>query len=308
VPQHRNVLAAIAVVAALLLSGCTSGALAVAASGSPTTSPAASPSASEKPDDDDDDDDDDDRADRSTRDGIGGDITITAISGSSVSLRTVDGWTRTITVTAETEITKGGQPIAAGDLRVGDEVRLRQQRLDDGTYSIVAIRVVVPRIKGEVTAVGTSSMALRLRDDTTQQVTLTSSTAYQLGDAEATKADVRVGSRVTVAGTVGANDSFTAITVSIKLEKVSGTVTARTFSGITLQRRNGETITVHVDGSTQYAVRGVETATLADVAIGVRAAAAGQLNADGSLDAVWVAAKRPKTPDQASPSPSPSPS
>jgi hypothetical protein len=45
-----------------------------------------------------------------------GPITIRAISGSQVSLATEDGWSRTITVTPTTVITKGGQPIAVGDV------------------------------------------------------------------------------------------------------------------------------------------------------------------------------------------------
>ena len=48
--------------------------------------------------------------------GIGrlGGVEITAIDGSDLVLETVDGWTRTITVTDDTEITKGGDPIELG--------------------------------------------------------------------------------------------------------------------------------------------------------------------------------------------------
>ena len=47
-----------------------------------------------------------------------GGVEITAINGSNLSLRTVDGWTRTITVAAETELTKGGDSITIADLAV----------------------------------------------------------------------------------------------------------------------------------------------------------------------------------------------
>ena len=56
------------------------------------------------------------------------DITITAIDGSSLSLKTEDGWTRTITVTDTTTITKGGATITLGDLAVGDSIRFRQEQ------------------------------------------------------------------------------------------------------------------------------------------------------------------------------------
>ncbi len=71
--------------------------------------------------------------------GIFASITITAIDGSSLSLKTDDGWTRTITVGSSTEITKGGETVALGDLAVGDEVCFTQERATDGTYSITAI-------------------------------------------------------------------------------------------------------------------------------------------------------------------------
>ena len=92
--------------------------------------------------------------------GIGsprGAITIRAISGSQVSLATEDGWSRTIAVTPATVITKGGQPIAVGDLHVGDQIRFSQTRNADGSYTINAIVVPTPITGGEVTAVGAST-------------------------------------------------------------------------------------------------------------------------------------------------------
>jgi hypothetical protein len=65
----------------------------------------------------------------------GRDITVTAVSDSNLSLKTDDGWTRTITVTADTKITKGGQTIAVGDIEVGDTIVLGQDRQTDGSYT-----------------------------------------------------------------------------------------------------------------------------------------------------------------------------
>src|SRR6185369_1574622 len=55
-----------------------------------------------------------------------GAITITAISGNSISLATADGWTRTITVDSGTTYAKSGATIALGDLKVGDMVGFRE--------------------------------------------------------------------------------------------------------------------------------------------------------------------------------------
>jgi hypothetical protein len=292
-PRLLAVLAVLALSAVVV--GCTA-----AASPSPAAAgaePSGSPSA---------DSTESDRGERlQRRGGFVGPITITAIVGSSLSLRSADGWTRTVAVTADTAITRGGQPIKLTDLTVGDEIRLRQRKLEDGTFQVNAIAVIVPIVHGEVTAVGPSSLTIERRG-TTRTVTVTPSTAYRLGDQDATKADVEVGNVVTIAGTRGADDSITAITVRIRLQKVSGTVASKTASTIVLTRRDGSTTTVRVDAMTTYHVRGVETATLADVDVGMRVTGLGVRRDDGSLDAVAVAARAPRqagaTPGAAAPS------
>ena len=227
--------------------------------------------------------------------GFGG-VTITAIDGSKVSLKTADGWTRTIVVTADTTITKGGQTIKVGDLDVGDTILFRQKRNDDGTYSIVAIVVPTPKAAGEVTALTSSTMTLKGRGDKTRTITLTGSTTYTLGKTKAAKSDLAVGSRVVVEGSVS-GDTFTALTVHIALSSASGEVTAKTASSITVKRRDGKTTVIHVSSDTVFKVRGKDAATLADIAVGDRAAAQGTRRTDGSLDALVIQGRAPHVKD-----------
>ena len=145
-----------------------------------------------------------------------GNITITAINGSSLSLETVDGWTRTITVTDETELSKDGEEITLADLEVGDRIRFRQTVDDAGTWTVTAIAVVSPSVFGQVTAVD--------------------------GDS------------------------------------------------ITLSQRDGSSVTVHVNGSTQFTVSGETGKSVSDIEVGMIAAASGEENGDGSLDAARVRA------------------
>ncbi|MGH2475623.1 MAG: hypothetical protein ACRDIL_10195, partial [Candidatus Limnocylindrales bacterium] len=93
-----------------------------------------------------------------------GDITITAISGSNVTLGTDDGWRRTIAVTDAVDLTRGGQDVALAALNVGDQVRFAQTRNDDGTYTVTALAVVVPTIRGDVSAVTSSGFKVTTRD------------------------------------------------------------------------------------------------------------------------------------------------
>jgi hypothetical protein len=251
--------------------------------------------------------------------GFGGfrEITITAIDGSNLSLKTDDGWTRTITVTSDTTIRKGGQAATLADLKVGDQIRFAQRHNDDGSWTVTAIQVVQPTVAGTVTAVTSGGFTITDRSGLSRSVTTSSSTTYRLGEAAGTAADVKVGSRIVATGEPGSNNSFNATTVVIAQPKVAGSVTAKGTNSFTLQRRDGTTITVHVDADTTWRLPGATNPGLDDLTVGMRVGAVGTQNADGSIDAstvvggrgrgLWDKGRgRDQAPDQAAPSPSPS--
>jgi hypothetical protein len=228
---------------------------------------------------------------RGLKGGFGfGQITITAIDGSRLSLRTADGWTRTITLIASTSITKGGQTIAAGDLKVGDQIVFRQTRNTDGSFTVAAVQVVVPRVAGSVTAVSGGGFTLNARDGTTWTVSVTGSTAFELGSKAGARSDVKVGVDVVVEGTQGTGNTLTALTIHIRLPRVVGEVTAKAASTLTIKRLDGTTATIHVGSATTYQVRGTASASLADITVGSLVVVEGTQRADGSIDASVVTA------------------
>ena len=111
-------------------------------------------------------------------------MTITAINGSNLSLKTDDGWTRTIAVTSDTAITRAGTTIAVGDLKVGDEIAFRQDRQDDGTYTITEIHVVLPTVAGQVTKIDGSTITVQRMDGTTQVIHVDGSTTYRVNGVD----------------------------------------------------------------------------------------------------------------------------
>ena len=135
--------------------------------------------------------------------GFGG-ITISAISGSNVSLKTVDGWTRTIAIAGDTALTKGTATITLSDLKVGDEVRFAQTRQTDGSFTITKLAVVLPHAGGTVTQ----------RDGSTATIKVASSTTYEVGGtAGKALADVKVGMLVGAVGTRNTDGSLSATAV-----------------------------------------------------------------------------------------------
>jgi hypothetical protein len=219
-----------------------------------------------------------------------GRITVTAVNGSSISLATDDGWTRTITLTGTTTITKGGAAATIADVAVGDAVRLSQTRNADGTYAVTAIAIVLPQVGGTVTAVGADTITITVRDGTAQTIRTNASTTYHLDRADAKRADVTVGAVIVATGTKAADGSLTASAVWVRLPHVAGSVTAITGSTITLSRRDGTTVTIHVGSTTTIRVAGVDNAKLSDIKTGMAIAVEGTQRADGSIDATAIGA------------------
>jgi hypothetical protein len=143
------------------------------------------------------------------------DITISSISGSSLSLKTADGWTRTITPTSATTITKAGATITVSDLEVGDQIAFSQTRQTDGTYTIDAIRVILPSVGGQVSAVSSNTITVTQGDGTSATIHVDSATTYQVeGVTTATLSDIKAGNFVVAQGTLRTDGSLDASMVA----------------------------------------------------------------------------------------------
>ena len=145
--------------------------------------------------------------------GPGRGVTVTAISGSDLSLETADGWTRTITVDDGTTYSKSGDEITLADLAVGDEIAFRQTLEDDGSWTIDAIAVILPHLGGEVTAVDGSTITVTRRDDTTATINVDGATEYIVNGDVATLEDIEVGMFLVAEGTENADGSLDAADV-----------------------------------------------------------------------------------------------
>jgi hypothetical protein len=221
-----------------------------------------------------------------------GQISVTAINGSSLSLKTDDGWTRTISVTATTTITKGGQAATLSDVAVGDVIRFAETRNADGTYTITRIDIVVPQVAGVVTAVGNDTITIKRRDGATTTVRTSSSTTYHVGRSNGSRSDVKVGSAIVAQGTKASDGSLDATSVTVIQPRFVGKVTAKTATTITITGPDGTTRTINVSPSTTYNVAGTSGGSLADVSVGMRIVVEGTKQADGSIDASAIAAGR----------------
>jgi hypothetical protein len=141
------------------------------------------------------------------------DIAITAINGSDLSLKTDDGWTRTITVASTTTITKGGATIKVGDLAVGDQIHFAETKAADGSYSITAIVVVLPTIVGQVKAIDGDTLTVTQPGGATATIHVDGSTTYRVNGQAGSLSDLKVGSFIGAEGTQRSDGSLDAAAV-----------------------------------------------------------------------------------------------
>jgi hypothetical protein len=217
-----------------------------------------------------------------------GQIKVTAINGSDISLQTDDGWKRTITVTGSTTITKGGQAATLSTLALGDIVVFSETRNADGSYTITRIEIVVPQVAGTVSAVGVDTITIKGRDGTSTTVRTSASTTYHVGRTGGSRSDIKVGSMIVASGPKAADGSLDATSVTVFQPVVAGTVTAKTADTITISRGNGTSQTIHVSSATTYHVAGATAGSLADVTVGMRVFIQGSPRSDGSIDATAI--------------------
>ena len=221
------------------------------------------------------------------RDGIGNAITIAAIDGTRLALETDNGWTRTIDATGATVI-KDGATVALSTLTVGDRIVFRENRGDDGTFTITAIQLIQPAVAGTVASVSGSTVTVTTRDGSTSNVVLTGSTTFTLAGKAATKDAVVVGARIVARGTPATDGTLTATSVEVAPATSAGTVREKSSSSLTLTTPDGSTVVVTVSSSTTYQISGIDSPTLADVKVGDVVMAAGSRSVDGSLSATVV--------------------
>ncbi|MBA2756347.1 MAG: hypothetical protein H0U37_02740 [Chloroflexi bacterium] len=225
------------------------------------------------------------------RRGHGGlhDITIASIDGANVSIKTDDGWSRTIAITSTTTLKKGSQTIALSDLKAGDQVHVAQTRNGDGAYTVTALAVVVPSIAGTVSDLTSSGFKITARNGSVWTITTDDSTVYRFGTVAGSASDLKDGGLARVHGGSAGDNALNATTVQVAGDGAIGTVTAKSSDTITLKTQDGSSLTVHVDGDTVYHVKGKDAATLADITVDMVVGVQGRDRADGSFDASTVA-------------------
>ncbi len=203
--------------------------------------------------------------------GTGG--VVTAVSSTSVTVRSWNGTSATYALTSTTSYTEGKTSTTASSLVVGDRVLIGVSSSDSTTATSVTIELAM--LFGTVSSVGPSSINITDPQGFTRNIIVSSATTYTQGGAAGTLADVTVGSKIIAQGTVDTNGtSLDALTVEIgtsgQMGFAYGSVTAVTSSSVTVLAKDGTSTNFTYTTSTDVKALGDSSATVttSDLAIG----------------------------------------
>ena len=151
------------------------------------------------------------------RGGGGGEVT--AVGADSITILNRNGDSVVVNVDENTivRLVATQSEGSLSDISVGDDVRVRGRRAEDGSVTARSITVQPDgdKVRGRVTEVNGSTISLENRDGTVSVTTDGSTTFYLNGEA-ASLADVAAGNSVTAYGTTQADGSVSATLVLIR--------------------------------------------------------------------------------------------
>ena len=139
---------------------------------------------------------------------------VTAVSGNAITLAE-KGTTKTVTVTSATTYKRAGQAAALTDVAVGSRLHTEGTVAADGSFTAVVVKIELPKVHGDVTAVSGSTITVTDKDQT-RTFTVTGKTVFTKGSASATLGDVVIGVHVDAEGTASSAGAITALAVKIR--------------------------------------------------------------------------------------------
>lgn len=218
-----------------------------------------------------------------------GNLTVTGVSGQTITAKQSDGTAVTIQTTSSTVFTRAGKTVSLSAVTSGEQIYAGGTKNSDGSITAKYVAIELPSYRGTVTAVNGSIITLKDRKGTTQTITTTSSTRFTRGGQSASLSDVKTGDQIAASGTLNSDGSLNAQVVAIVLPHVDGQITTISGTIITIQERDGTTYTIKVSSSTTFTDGQTKgKLSLSDLKVGEEIHAEGTQNSDGSLEAISI--------------------
>lgn len=225
----------------------------------------------------------------------GGGLTVSGVSGQTITTKDTSGATVTVKVSSNTQYTRLGKTASLSAITAGETIHVRGMRNSDGSISPSRVDIEVPTYGGQVTAINGSTITIKDRQGASHTIHTSNSTTVERADTTSTVSAIAVGDQIIASGAKNSDGSLNAEQISVHLPHAGGQIQSVSSSALTVKDRSGATVTIHLSASTQYmtvttgANGPTRTATsFSALKTGAYILAEGVKNSDGSLNAEVV--------------------
>lgn len=140
-------------------------------------------------------------------------LTVTSVSGQTITATRPNGKKVTILTTSSTVYSRAGQTVSASAVKSGEHIRVRGTRNGDGSITATRVDIALPGYAGVVTAVKGSTITVQTRSGT-HIIDVNASTRYYQGRGHTAQSGslsgIKVGDRLVAAGTLNSDGSLNA--------------------------------------------------------------------------------------------------
>jgi hypothetical protein len=228
--------------------------------------------------------------------GRAGSLTVSGVSGQTITAKRPDGVSVTVKVSASTQYTRAGKAVSLSAISAGEAIHVMGQRNSDGSIAATRVDIALPRVGGTVTAISGSTITIQDRQGAMQAIHTSASTTTQRAGQTASLSDITVGAHIGAEGTKNSDGSLNAEVIQIVLPRAGGQIKSVSGSTITVtDPHSTRATTIHVTASTRYVTVTMgsngptQTASsLSALKAGLYIGAEGTKNSDGSLTAEVV--------------------
>lgn len=229
-------------------------------------------------------------------------LTVTSVSGQTITATQPSGASVTVKVTSSTVYTRAEKTISLSDIKAGDVIHAIGTRNSDGSITATRVEIELPHYDGQVKSISGSTITIQDTDGTHVIHTSSGTTVVKAGQT-ASLSDIATGSQIVAEGTKNSDGSLNAEAIRIVLPMAGGQITSISGSTITVSDpRDSGVTSIHVTSSTRYVTVTMGTsgptqtaASFSDLKTGVHIRVEGTKASDGSLtaDVVYIMPNAP---------------
>ncbi|HEV8192180.1 MAG TPA: DUF5666 domain-containing protein, partial [Ktedonobacterales bacterium] len=149
--------------------------------------------------------------------GMRGALTVSTVSGNTITAKQGDGTTVTVHTTSSTRYERAGKSVDSSQVKSGTQIAARGTRNSDGSIAASVISIILPHADGKITQISGSTITVSNRRGT-ETIHVSSSTTYDKvtrgsngpTSSAATLSDLKVGTYIAAEGRQNSDGSIAA--------------------------------------------------------------------------------------------------